>query len=198
MRKCNEDENAAVVTEDVSMSPETYQYFLGLENRRIVINEEIGSDLVTKVILPLLDFDNDGSGEPIEILINSVGGSALDGLVLCDIIDKLKTPTTITVLGYAFSMGCIILAAGKHNHNVKKVCYPFSVALLHDGNNALMGSVGDVKDTYKFYNRLDKRIKKYILANTEITEDEYCSMERKQWYMDSECMLEKGLVDEIL
>lgn len=68
MRKCNEDENAAVVTEDVSMSPETYQYFLGLENRRIVINEEIGSDLVTKVILPLLDFDNDGSGEPIEIL----------------------------------------------------------------------------------------------------------------------------------
>lgn len=198
MRKCNEDENAAVVTEDVSMSPETYQYFLGLENRRIVINEEIGSDLVTKVILPLLDFDNDGSGEPIEILINSVGGSALDGLVLCDIIDKLKTPTTITVLGCAFSMGCIILAAGKHNPNVKKVCYPFSVALLHDGNNALMGSVGDVKDTYKFYNRLDKRIKKYILANTEITEDEYCSMERKQWYMDSECMLEKGLVDEIL
>ena len=78
------------------------------------------------------------------------------------------------------------------------MCYPFSVALLHDGNNALMGSVGDVKDTYKFYNRLDKRIKKYILANTEITEDEYCSMERKQWYMDSECMLEKGLVDEIL
>lgn len=183
---------------DDVMSPELYQYFLGLQNRRIIINDEVTSNIVERVIVPLLDFDNDETGEPIEILLNTVGGSVLDGMVVCNVIDRLKTPTTITVLGYAFSMGGVILASGSHNPNVKKVCYPFSAALLHDGSSAFTGNNGDIKDTYEFYSKLDQRIKDYIISNTNITAEEYSSMERKQWYMDAECMLQKGLVDEIL
>lgn len=171
---------------------------IDIENRRIVIEGEVTQKIVQKAIMPLLEMDEDMSGKPINIFINSVGGSALDGLVLCDIIDRLQTPTTITVLGYAFSMGCIILAAGKHNPNVRKVCYPFSVALLHDGSSSIAGSVGDVKDVYKFYNKIDDKIKKYILKNTDITEKQYSAMERKQWYMDADETLKYGLVDEIL
>ena len=92
--------------------PVTYQYYKQLKDRKIVINEQIDSNIVEMVMLPLLQMDNDGTGKPIEIILNTVGGSLFDGATLCNIIDNLKTPTTITVMTYAYSMGSIILMAG--------------------------------------------------------------------------------------
>lgn len=181
-----------------SLTPDIYQYYKNLSNRKIIFNDQVDCSIVETVILPLLEMDKDGTDQPIEIILCSPGGSPLDGLVLCNIIDNLKTPTTITALGYMYSMGSVILCAGKHNPNVKKVCYKFSTALIHDGNAFLSGTGGVVKDTQKFYETVDEMIREYIIANTNIDHDLYERMERKEWYMTSDEMLKYGLVDEIL
>lgn len=180
------------------LTPAVYQYYKNLKNRRIVFNQEFDADVLETWILPLMEMDADGSGKPIEIVLNSVGGSVFDGLVLCDIIDRLKTPTTIKVMGYAFSMGSIVLFAGNKNPNVRKVCYPFSTALIHDGECIISGTSGAVKDTQDFYQKVNKRIEAYIIENSGITKQMYKKMEGKQWYMTSDEMLKYGLVDEIL
>lgn len=90
-------------------SPVMYQYYKNLKDRKIIINEQIGSDIVENVMIPLLEMDNDGTGKPIEIILNTIGGSLFDGATLCNIIDNLKTPTTITVMTYAYSMGALYL-----------------------------------------------------------------------------------------
>ena len=122
---------------EAGMSPALFQYYTGLSKRRIILNDQIDDGIVERVILPLIDMDNDGTGEPIEIILSSPGGSLYDGFVLADIIDRLKTPTTIIVMGYAFSMGSIILMSGYSNPNVRKVCYPSSTALIHSGSTYL-------------------------------------------------------------
>ena len=188
----------AIVANPLEVSPATYQYYKGLENRRIIINDQIDAGIVETLILPLLEMDNDGSGEPIEIVLSSPGGSVYDALCACNIIDNLKTPTTIKVLGYAFSMAGLLLAAGYNNPNVKKVCYKFSTALLHAGSTYLEGSANIVKDTFHFTEKMDEEIKKYMLSHSKMTEDEYVKMERYEWYMMSDEMLRLGLVDEIL
>lgn len=180
------------------MSPAAYQYYKNLQNRTIILNDEITSNIVEAVILPLLEWDNDGSGEEINIILNSVGGSVFDGLVLCDILDRLKVKTKITALGYCYSMAGLILMSGYNNANVTKVCYPFSTALIHSGSTYLEGATNIVKDTFKFQEKFDEKIKHYILSHSKITEDEYAKMERYEWYLTSEEMLEKGLVDIIL
>ena len=119
-------------------------------------------------------------------------------MVLCDIIDRLHTPTVITALGCAFSMGFLILSAGKDNPYVERRCYPFSVGLLHDGMTAISGNVGDVKDTYEFYDKYDEKLRQYVLAHTDITPKEYDKTRRKQWFMTAEEMLKYGVVDTIL
>ena len=116
----------------------------------------------------------------------------------CDIIDNLKTPTTITVISYAYSMGGIILMAGKNNPNVTKRCYKHSTALLHAGSTYLEGNSTSVKDTFNFHQKFEDKIKAFTLTNSNITEDEYYEMERREWYMTSDVMLEKGLVDYII
>lgn len=178
--------------------PCMYQYYKNLENRKILINDQIDASIVETAILPLLEMDNDGTGEPIEIILNTCGGSLFDGFSFCNIIDKLKTPTTITVVTYAYSMGGIILMAGKNNPNVKKRCYEHSTALLHSGSTYLAGNSTSVKDTFLFHQKFEEKIKEYTLSHSNITLEEYQGMERTEWYMDSNEMLEKGLVDEIL
>lgn len=180
------------------MSPTLYQYYKGLEERRIVINDALDNDIIERVALPLIEMDNDGTGIPIDIVLSSPGGSVFDAMVLCDIIDRLKTPTTITVMGYAYSMGSIILMAGFNNENVKKVCYPFSTALVHSGSTYMEGAANIVKDTFHFTQRFEELIKSYILSHSYITEEEYNKMERYEWYMLADDMLRLGLVDEVL
>lgn len=178
--------------------PVMYQYYKNLKNRKIIINDQIGADIVEMVMIPLLDMDNDGTGKPIEIILNTVGGSLFDGASLCNIIDELKCPTTITVMTYAYSMGSIILMAGYNNPNVTKRCYKFSTALLHAGSSYLEGNSTSVKDQFNFYQKFEDIIKEYTLSHSKITSEEYEKMERYEWYMTSDIMLEKGLVDEII
>lgn len=178
--------------------PILYQYYKNLKERRIIINEQIDSEIVELVIIPLLKMDNDGTNKPIEIVLNTVGGSIFDGMPLCDVIDNLKCKTTITVITYAYSMGSIILSAGFNNPNVTKRCYKHSTALLHAGSSYLEGNSMSVKDQFHFYQKYEDMIKEYTLSHSKITEEEYNKMERYEWYMTSDTMLEKGLVDEII
>lgn len=176
----------------------SHQYEDLLKKRVILINDIISDLTVDKVIMPLLQMDNDGSGEKITIYLNTNGGSVYDGLSLCNIIERLKTPTDIIVLGYAYSMGSIILMSGKNNPNVKRYCYPFSTALIHGGSAYISGSSIQVKDYWKFNEKYEKRIADFIVSHTNLTEEDYAAIERYEAYMDSDEMLEKGLVDEIL
>lgn len=174
------------------------EYARLLNERKILINDIISENTIEKVVMPLLRMDNDGSGKKITIYINTNGGSVYDGLVLCDIIEHLKTETEVVVLGYAYSMGSIILMSGKNNPNVTRKCYPFSTALIHGGSAYISGSSSQVKDYFKFNEKFEKRIADFIVSHTNLTEDDYAAIERYEAYMDSDEMLEKGLVDEII
>ena len=176
-----------------------YQYFMNLlENRTIIFNGEVDNELMERVVLPLLDFERDGSKEPVTLYLNTPGGYVGDGLVLCDIIDKYSKPLRIIVLGYAFSMGTIIMCAGGKNPNVKKMCYKFSTALFHPGSLKLDGGASAVKDTVAFNDRMDKRMREYVLSNTLITPEVYDAHEAREWYLSSEELLQYGMVSEIL
>ena len=174
------------------------QYENLLKNRIILINDTISDLTIDKVVMPLLQMDNDGTGKKITIYINTNGGSVYDGLCLCNIIEGLKTKTEIIVLGYAYSMGSIILMSGKNNPNVIRKCYPFSTALIHGGSAYVGGTASQVKDYFKFNEKFEKRIADFIVSHTNLTEDDYAAIERYEAYMDSDEMLEKGLVDEII
>jgi len=181
-----------------AMAESNYHYYNNLKNRTLVINGEIDEYTMDTVIIPLLQMDNDGSNEPITIYLNTPGGIVYVGLNLCDVISKLKTKTTIITMAYAYSMGSLILMAGFNNPNVTRSCYKFSTALIHGGSLYLEGSSTSVKDTYAFNEAYESKIDQYILNNSKIDENIYKDKSRYEWYMDSQDMLNYGLVDEII
>ena len=186
------------IIDSSELDPVTMRYYKCLEDRKIIINEEIGDFLLEKAIIPLLEMDNDGSGKPISIYLSTPGGSVYSGFALIDVIEKLKTPTEIRLFSMAASMGTLIAMAGHNNPNVKCVCYPFTVALVHSGTSFLEGSASAVRDTFHFNERYEERIKKYILSHSTIDEDTYSKIERQEFWMDSDDMLKFGIVQEII
>ena len=178
--------------------PITYQYYKNLKNRKIIINEEIGDNLLETATLPFMEMDNDGTNEPIEVIISTVGGEIYSGFNFVDQIEKAKSPVTIHIMAMAASMGFLIAMAGKNNPNVKTVCHPFSVGLLHSGSQYMEGSAHAVKDTFDFSQHYEEKIKDYILTHTKIDENLYEKVERKEYWMDADEMKRLGIVDEII
>lgn len=192
-------EDLTALLDTSSIDPATYQYFNKLENERtIIFNQEVDDRIVERVAIPLMDFEKDSSQDPVTLIFATVGGSISDGFVLCNIIDQYKKPLNIIVLGYAASMGTIMLAAGAKNPNVTRKCYPFSYALLHAGSTAFSGETLSVEDTMEFNKKIDQKVRKFIISHTNVSEEEYTQHERKQWFFDAEDMLKYGFVDEII
>lgn len=185
---------------DVStLDPIMYQYFNQLlKKRTIILNAEIDESILETVVLPLKDFEEQESDKPVTLILNTPGGSVADGLMLCNIIDNYKKPLEIIIPSYACSMGTIILCSGNKNPNVTKKAYPFSFALFHSGQTYVGGESTSVEDVMNFNKGVDNKIRDYIIANTNITEELYDAHHRKQWYISAEEMLEYGLIDEII
>lgn len=186
------------IAADSLPSPITYQYYKNLLNRKIIINEDISDTLLETAILPFMEMDNDGTGKPIEIILSTVGGELYSGFNFIDILSKAKTPTTIHIMSMAASMGILIAMAGKNNPNVKTVCHPFSVGLIHSGSTYMEGTSHAVKDMFDFSQHYEEKIKNYIITNTKIDEDLYEKIERKEYWVDANEMLKLGIVDEII
>ena len=49
-----------------------------------------------------------------------------------------------------------------------------------------------------FNNLVDENIRKFIITNTNITEELYDSKARKQWFISAEEALELNLIDKIM
>ncbi len=187
------------LVEPVGLDPANYQYFNQLINHRTVLfNCEVREDIIERVYIPLREFEQDDSMEPVTLILNSEGGSISDGFFLAYYIAQYSKPLNILVPGYACSMATVILAGGGKNENVIRSCFPCSYALIHDGYVALAASeTKTANDIMAFNDKVDKQIKDFFIQNTNITEEQYNSHIRHQWFLDANEMLESGLIDRI-
>ena len=182
------------------LNPITYQYYHQLlEKRTILLNQEITDSIIEMVYLPLKDFEEDDSDEPITIILNSVGGSVSNGFFLAHYLKNFKKKINIIVTGYAASMAAVILCAGGKNPNITRYCYPSSYGLIHDGYITLSTNESKTaSDIMAFNDQVDNDIRNFIIENTNITAEQYDSKTRHQWFLTAKEMKELNLIDVII
>lgn len=185
--------------EPYEFDPVMYQYFHQLlDKRTVILNDYVSDDTLEKIYLPLKDFEEDDSQEPVTLIINSNGGSVSDGFYLAQYISQYHKPLKIIVPGIAASMAGIILSGGGKNKNVTRYCFPCTYVLLHDGYVALEATESRTADDILDFNReIDNEIRKFVIENTNITPEEYDSHSRKQWFIKSTEMKRLNLIDKI-
>ena len=182
------------------LSPAMYQYYDQLfHHRTIILNDDISEHIIEYVYIPLLNFERDDSMEPVTLILNSSGGSVSDGFFLAHYLTHYSNTLNIQVLGYACSMATVFLAAGGKNENIIRSCYPCSYVLIHDGYVALSAAEAKTaNDIMAFNNEIDTKIRQFFLDNTNLTEQEYDTHARHQWFLFADEMKEKNLIDKII
>ena len=115
-------------------------------NRKLFLTGEITEETSNRFVSEILHLAE--SNEPIDIYLNSPGGSVNAGMVIYDVIQSLenKVPVNIYCIGMAASMGAVILAGG---HKGRRYILPHSKCMIHEPliSGGLGGSASSIKKT---------------------------------------------------
>ena len=138
------------------------------------------------------------SKEPINIVMNNLGGDVYHGFAISDVIESCKSHVTITVYGYAMSMGSFILQAAD-----KRVLSKRATMMIHYGQAGTSDhSLNFIKSAQE-EQRLNKIVEDVYLEKIQEKNSHYSRQRLKNrmsfdWYLDAKQAIELGLADEIL
>ena len=110
----------------VSVMPLMTKHFT---NRKLFIVGEVTDEMANNFVSKFLYLSE--SNEPVDIYINSPGGSVDAGLVIYDVIQSCgdKFPINMYCIGMAASMGAVILAGGQKG---RRYILPHSRVMIHE------------------------------------------------------------------
>lgn len=170
-----------------------------LRQRKLFLTANVDQCTVEDLVKNILQFNREDVGidvadrTPIILYVASNGGEVDAGFELIDAIQSSKTPVYTVNLGYQYSMGFLIGLAG-----VKRFATQNAKFLMHDGANFVYNSGSKAQDQMEFQKKIEERIKKYIIDRSNITEEEYDSKLRVEWYLFADEAKEKGFTDYII
>lgn len=134
------------------------------------------------------------TGDPAQILLNTPGGSVVDGLAIHDLLSALDNHLTIRVVGEACSMGAVILQAADHRAMAKH-----AVLMLHDGSQETGEMTVRDLEKYTAARKKDRAMFYRIFADrTGKPAKHFRTRMANDWYLYAKEALTEGLVDEIL
>lgn len=192
--------------EEMNGEQNVFSYGLGelmimtdIENRIFYIDDEVTPDILREVTMFIIKANIQDRGLPkeerlpVKLVINSGGGSVLDGLGLIDTIKASITPVYSITIGYAFSMAFNIACACE-----LRMCMPTSSFLCHDGSTGIFDSSTKFRDTVKFYDKIDERLDKIIASRSKLTIKELNDIKRQENFWLADDAKDLGIIDMII
>ena len=164
-------------------------------SRLIYVCEPVTPALTTRVTTELLQYEAQAPGQPIHMFIYSPGGCVISGLAIIDTMHHITAPVFTYAIGFAASMGAVILACG---HNEHRYILPHSRVMIHQASGAAGGTLDNVRATLAFQSALEGETEELLAKATGRTGEEIRLASRVDNWMDAKSAREFGLVDHIL
>lgn len=165
-------------------------------NGKLFLTGEVTDEMANNFVSELLYLVE--KGDPINIYINSPGGSVNAGLVIYDVIQACSDKIEINMycIGKAASMGAVILAGGQKG---RRYILPHSKVMIHEPliSGGMGGSATSIKKTADSILET-KAITNGILAkHTGKTMEEIDEATSFDNFMNAQEAIEFGICDEI-
>ena len=179
------------------------------KDRRFIFNKQVTQESIGTLSKDILDVNSDDayisdlyalhgftySPMPIEVFIDSYGGSVYNGFGILSIIENSKTPVHTIVTGCAMSCGFLISISGH-----KRYAYKTSTFLYHQASSGTYGKLKEMDDDVIEVKRLQKIIEEYTLSHTKIDRKKLKEVYdmKQDWFISAKEALSLGIIDEIL
>lgn len=118
----------SVIDENGSKTRQSDIFSRLLSSRIIFLYEPINSLVASSIIAQLLHLQCENPNEPIQLYIDSPGGSAEDAMAIIDAMNYISCDVQTVCVGMCASAAALILACGKKG---KRTALPHGKVMIH-------------------------------------------------------------------
>ncbi|MGH7483347.1 MAG: ATP-dependent Clp endopeptidase proteolytic subunit ClpP [Longimicrobiales bacterium] len=184
------------VIERSSRGERSYDIFSRLLMDRIVfLGTPINDDVANIIIAQLLFLEADNPEKDINLYINSPGGSVYAGLAIYDTMQYLRAPVSTICMGFAASMGSLLLAAGAEG---KRSALPNSRIMIHQPSGGSQGSAADIEIQAREILYARERLNHILAKHTGQSMERVQEDVDRDRFMGPEEAKEYGLIDQVI
>jgi ATP-dependent Clp protease, protease subunit len=166
-----------------------------LQKRVVFLHGEVTDDKANSLVAQLLYLESVNPEEPVEMYINSPGGSVTAGLAIYDTMLYVNPPVHTFVTGQACSMGSLLLSAGTPG---KRYALKNSRIMLHQPLGGTQGQASDIMIQAKQMEKVkDTILDIYSQTTGKKKADLMQHLDRDFWLTSPEA-IEFGVIDQVL
>jgi ATP-dependent Clp protease protease subunit len=159
--------------------------------RTIIVAGEIGRNAIKAS--QEVQFLNLESNDPIYIILDSPGGSVVDGNMLVSAIEASKAPVYTICHRMCASMAAVI-----HQYGTKRMMIDRSILMFHPASAGTQGTVEQMKSFSDFLNAYINKTERYIAKRSKMDYDTYKARIQAEVWIDAEDSTLEGFNDEIV
>ena len=185
-----------MVVEQTGRGERAYDIYSRLLRDRIVfLGTEINDDVANLITAQFLFLESEDPDKEISLYIHSPGGSVTAGLAIYDTMQFIKPPVSTLCMGFAASMGAVLLAAG---HKGKRYALPHSTICIHQPLGGARGQASDIEIHAREILRTREELNNILMKHTGQTLKKLEKDTDRDYFMAPTQAVEYGLIDEVI
>ncbi len=165
-----------------------------LKDRIIILSGEINDNLANSIVAQMLYLDSINN-EPINLYINSPGGSITAGFAIYDTMNYIESDVSTICIGMAASMAAFLLSSGKKD---MRYALPNSEIMIHQPLGGAQGQATEIKIAAERILKLKEKINKILSKNTKQDINKIQNDTERDYFLSANEALKYGLIDKIL
>jgi ATP-dependent Clp protease, protease subunit len=185
-----------MVVEQTNRGERAYDIYSRLLKERVIfVTGPVEDHMATLITAQLLFLESENAKKEISMYINSPGGVVTAGMAIYDTMQFVRPPVSTLCIGFAASMGSLLLTAGAAG---MRFALPNARILVHQPSGGFQGTASDIErhaeDIIKMKRRLNEIYVKHTGKNLETIER---TLDR-DYFMTAEEAKDFGLIDKVL
>ena len=185
-----------IVVEQTGRGERAYDIYSRLLRDRIVfLGTEVNDDVANLITAQFLFLESEDPDKEISFYIHSPGGSVTAGLAIYDTMQFVKPPISTLCLGFAASMGAVLLAAGQKG---RRYALPHSTICIHQPLGGARGQASDIEIHAREILRTREELNNILVKHTGQSLKKLEKDTDRDYFMAPQQAVEYGLIDEVI
>lgn len=184
------------VIEQTKQGERAYDIYSRMLKERIIFcTGQIDDGMANSIIAQLLFLQKEDPKKDIVMYINSPGGHVQSGLAIIDTMNHIKCDVSTVVVGWAASMGAVLLANGKKG---KRFALKNADIMLHQPLGGAEGQASDIEITAKHIIKIRNNLYKNLAEITGKSKEKIEKDFDRDYWMDATEAVDYGIIDKII
>jgi len=166
-----------------------------LTDRIIYLGTEIDDGVANVVIAQLLHLESESPDSPINLYLNSPGGSVTAMLAIYDAMQFIRPEVSTACVGQAASSAAVLLAAGAPG---RRTVLPHARVVLHQPSGGGQGTLPDLALQAKEIARIRIEMEQILSQHTGRTVEQVREDTERDLVLSADEAVSYGIVDSVL